>query len=354
MSKVCYISEDVLLPIGYGQYRGGAIFLYYASKHSDCFVINPYLKNRAKIDRVNGVNVYRVFRFTDSFSGKIINSLILFVRGFFIIKKEKPDLVLATTTTCYLPAYLIAKLLKIKCKIHVASSVRTSRLKFFLMKLGYDEIITIGTHLRDQITPIARAPIRIVPNGIDFDLFFPKARDNCREQLKLSKQDFLILHVGALERIKRPEFAIDLFNAFQKKHPGSRLLLVGSGQEEKKLKIIAKSVNLSKKIDFRGVVPHNKLSLYYNAANVLLLCSESEGGSPPRVVLEAMACNTPAISVRQDDFEKLEQIGVLLAKTKEEYLSKIEQVFFGDYSGNLRNRVSGFSIQKEVSRVIQL
>ncbi len=352
MIKVCYISEDALLPMAQGQLRGGAIFLYYASKFSDCFVINPYFKNRPKFDRVNGATIYRIFGFSNSFLGKIVNSFILFTKGFFIIRKEKPDLILATTTTCYFPAYLIAKVLKLKCKIHVASSVQESRLKLFLMKLRYDEIITISPHLKDQIVPVARAPIRIVPNGIDFDIFVPK--QNCRERLGVSKEVFLILYVGAFEKVKRLEFIIDLFNIFQKRHPQSKLLLVGKGREEKKLKIIAKKLNLSEKIDFKGLVSHNELASYYSAGDVLLLCSKSEGGSPPRVVLEAMACNMPAISIRQGDDKELEGLGVLLAKTKEEYLAKLEQVFSGDYPTNLRDKISGFSIEKEISSVIQL
>ena len=58
---------------------------------------------------------------------------------------------------------------------------------------------------------------------------------------------------------------------------------------------------------------HQKLVYYYNAADMLLMTSLSEGS--PNVIKEAMACNCPIVSTKVGDVEEI------VANTKNCYLS---------------------------------
>ena len=68
--------------------------------------------------------------------------------------------------------------------------------------------------------------------------------------------------------------------------------LVGEGVEIE----IAAELGVAERIRFLGRVPHDRLRDVYGAADVSVLASVREGW--PNVLLESMACGTPAVATR--------------------------------------------------------
>lgn len=117
---------------------------------------------------------------------------------------------------------------------------------------------------------------RVIPTGVDLDLFKPGSRTAAREKLGWSLDERVVLfNAGASPRVKRLDLAEQSFELLRQRIP-----------------------NVSMKV-LRGVTPHDDLPLYMNAADCLLLTSDFEGS--PDIVKEALACNLPIVSVDAGD-----------------------------------------------------
>lgn len=122
---------------------------------------------------------------------------------------------------------------------------------------------------------IHREKVRIIPNGIDLELFKPLDRDTCRTKLGWGPDEFHIVF---------PTNNGD---------PQKRLGLAMAAME------VANRAGLNATIhELRGV-RHSEVPVWLNAGDVVLLTSLHEGS--PNVIKEALACNVPVVSVDVGD-----------------------------------------------------
>lgn len=133
----------------------------------------------------------------------------------------------------------------------------------------------------------AKSPGEIVPNGVDLDIFRPdtKVRPLQRSDLK-----FRILTVS---RLVKKNGVDDLIKAGQYLDFPFKIVIVGDGPDEEKLKKLAKEKKIEDKIIFKGEVNHHNLVKYYSSADIFVRPSLSEGLG--NSFLEAMAMGLPII-----------------------------------------------------------
>ena len=153
-----------------------------------------------------------------------------------------------------------------------------------------DASITVCQALKDEMIHLGAddKKISVLRNGVDLDAFKPLDRDSIRTEMDL--RGTIILSVGHLIGRKGHDLAIQAMQHL----PDATLLIAGDGPEEKALKALATKLNLNDRIQFLGRLPHEYLPRLYNAADILVLASSREGW--PNVLLEAMACGTPAVA----------------------------------------------------------
>jgi glycosyltransferase involved in cell wall biosynthesis len=96
--------------------------------------------------------------------------------------------------------------------------------------------------------------------------------------------------VGSLIERKGHDLVIEALRG----RPGWRLLIAGSGPLRAELLALARRTGVADRVRFLGEVPHARLPNLYAAADVLVLASSREGWA--NVLLEAMACGTPAVA----------------------------------------------------------
>jgi glycosyltransferase involved in cell wall biosynthesis len=137
---------------------------------------------------------------------------------------------------------------------------------------------TIATSPRVQQS-LGLPDVEVVPCGVDTDLFCPMGRSEARAALGLPQGPRLALFAG----MRRPEKRLDLIEAAVAE---AQRLAAEAGGPEIQL-VIADNE------------PHERIPLYMNACDVLVLASEGEGS--PMVIKEAMACNLPIVSVDVGD-----------------------------------------------------
>lgn len=153
-----------------------------------------------------------------------------------------------------------------------------------------DAVICVAQALKDDLVRLG-APaekIRVLRNGVDLDLFQPADRAAARREIQTHGP--VIASVGSLIDRKGHDIAIRALALL----PDVTLLIAGEGEQEAGLKSLAAEIGVAARVRFLGQLRHEALNDIYNAADALVLASTREGW--PNVLLEAMACGTPAIA----------------------------------------------------------
>jgi len=133
---------------------------------------------------------------------------------------------------------------------------------------------------------------RLVPNGIDLELFAPADRGEARARLGLEPELQVVLVVGHLIERKDPLLALEAFA--RGAPPDARCIFVGDGPLRARLEARIERLGLSGRVRLAGEIDPEQLAGWYAAADCLLLTSSREGR--PNVVLEALAAGRPAVA----------------------------------------------------------
>lgn len=132
--------------------------------------------------------------------------------------------------------------------------------------------------------------LRLVPNGVDQDLFRPADPQAARAELALPQSGPLLVYVGWLVPVKGPEVAIKALALT----PGTHLVMVGDGPLRPSLMALARELGVGGRVTWAGGQPHARVARYLAAADALVLPSFSEG--EPNAVLEALSCGRPVVA----------------------------------------------------------
>jgi glycosyltransferase involved in cell wall biosynthesis len=159
---------------------------------------------------------------------------------------------------------------------------------------------TVGSRIKDFYhldSPVIYPPVDIEDN-------LPKSDS------KFSLKDYF-LYIGRLVFYKHPETIIDVFNQLN-----LPLVVIGTGNQEKKLKKLAKS-----NISFTGFVSHQEKIAYINNCTALIFFHEEDFGIVP---IEAQAAGKPVIALNRGGASETiihNQTGILLNDASPDSLS---------------------------------
>ena len=140
----------------------------------------------------------------------------------------------------------------------------------------------------------------VVPNGTDPNRFRPRDDTPLRQRLGLSDRP-LLLTVGRLVRRKGIDTVLRTLPALVESCPDLAYVVVGSGPDQSRLERLADRLGIHDRVRFVGEVDHDRLPLYYSAADLFVMPARED---PPDVegfglvFLEANACGTPVIGAR--------------------------------------------------------
>lgn len=183
-----------------------------------------------------------------------------------------------------------------------------------------DGLITVSAALRDKLVTLGADPdkVRVLRNGVDLKHFRPLDRAEARARLGLQDAGAVLLSVGNLV----PGKAHDLTIRAMAQLPGMTLLIAGRGPEEERLRALVTNLGLADRVRLLGLVPHDRLPDYYNAADLLVHASEREGMA--NVLLESLACGTPIVASPipgMDEVVDPPESGLLMAERTPEALT---------------------------------
>ena len=137
--------------------------------------------------------------------------------------------------------------------------------------------------------------VKVLHNGVDTELFIKD--DNIR---KLMRKKFnlinkkVLLSIGRLVGWKGHRLVIEILPTLPKSFV---YILIGKGEEEKKLKKLVKELNLENRVYFLGEIDNKELYKYINMADLFIQPSIGHEAFGITLV-EAMACGVPVIASR--------------------------------------------------------
>lgn len=254
-----------------------------------------------------------------------------------LIKKEQADVVHAHYSVCGYVATIASMFLRQRPKLVVsilgsfpAHSKKWRWVKFCVRKL-WDKTIVKSQRTAKQLAE----DVAIIPNGVNLDMFYPQDHAAARKDLGLASDKRYIIWCSHPER-KEKNFA-----------------LAQAAVEWMDAKYNAVLLPIYNQLPER-------VAMYMNAADCLLLTSEKEGS--PNVIKEAMACNCPIVSTDVGDVRErlsgLEGCYILPeeADKPEEQLARLLANSL-DYSkrteGHKRIIEDQLTVQQVAKRIIQ-
>ena len=148
---------------------------------------------------------------------------------------------------------------------------------------------------------------KYLKNTVDEEIFYPlsfaereQKRKTLASEMKLPETTRFILFAGRLHPQKDPLLLIEAFAGLDLPH--IHLLIAGTGELERELKIKIDSLGLSKKVTMLGAVPQPKLAALHQLSSIFVLSSVYEG--LPFAVLEALSCGTPVVTTDSGETPK--------------------------------------------------
>lgn len=158
-------------------------------------------------------------------------------------------------------------------------------------------LLAVSRALKEDMVALGMPAERIGVHytGLDRDRFRPLAHSGLRTKLgaslgiPLGETEKVVATVGALIDRKGQDLVIGAVASI----PGTRLLLVGRGGDEKHLRGLARDLGVEDRVHFLGSVDHDMLPVVLSAADAMALPSRTEGLANAWV--EALACGTPLV-----------------------------------------------------------
>ncbi len=176
-------------------------------------------------------------------------------------------------------------------------------LKYSLKKA--DKILSTSHVMATETSQYTDKNIEVTPFGIDMEQFCPTEVKSL-----FAKDDIVIGTVKTLEEKYGIEYLVKAFKIVCDKHPHLplKLLIVGGGSLEEKLKQLTKDLNIEERTIFTGVIPFEYVPKYHNMLSVSVSVSNSESFGV--AIIEALSCAKPVVVANVGGLPEVVEDGV--------------------------------------------
>lgn len=286
-------------------------------------VLAPHAEGAQKFEVMGGIKIYRYQYLPSkleelSYDGGILaklrkNKWNAWQVPFFllaqlcslekIIRKEKIDIIHAHWL---IPQGLIAAIykkffnpkIKIICTSHGSDMMALKGFWFGWMKKFVireaDKLTVVSSALKLEVAQLdSKACVEVLSMGVDLTQFTPEryAREIRR---KHAIDGPFLLFVGRLSEEKGVEYLLNAMPEIIKFFSSVKLLIIGSGALEERLKTICVNLKIQEKVIFVGAIAHEALPPYYATADILVGPSTREGFG--LVFVEALGCECVVVA----------------------------------------------------------
>lgn len=259
---------------------------------------------------------YSIFKLIKYFDKNKPDIIMAYLQGITpiiarIFSKYKPKIVVSIQG---LPDFLASK--EVYDKYPLYKKIE-SRIRIKLWKLLYlkaDNIITLTQKTRDDLASFFNCEDKIIfiSNSVIDDTILEKSNEFFDEELFLRNK--IILGIGRYTRQKDFDTLIKAFCIVQKKLNNVKLVILGEGEERKKLQVLINNLNIVDKVVLYGFVDNPYK--YIKHSSVFVLSSLWE--DPGHVLMEAAYLRVPIVATNCPN-----DVDIFLSKGNAGYLCEI-------------------------------
>ncbi len=176
-----------------------------------------------------------------------------------------------------------------------------------------DQFYTVREDLIDWYQkryPTLSQPFTFIPTWVDEKVFISRPESE-RVQIKkeLASQNGLeassawVLFVGRFELQKDPFLLLQSFQHLLCRNPGTQLMMIGGGSLTSLVRSFITENRLEKNIFIFDAKSQEEVAQWMNTADALCLTSAYEG--MPRVILEALQCGLPVVTIDEGEIRRI-------------------------------------------------
>lgn len=166
-----------------------------------------------------------------------------------------------------------------------------------------DRFISVADAVTEGAVAARIAPpdrFTTIRSGMELDWFLRARIDvaAARRELGLPGDAAVVGKVARLSPLKGHDQLLEAWPAVTLRHPEARLVLVGDGVLQERLRRRARRLAVEGSVVFAGLVPRERIPSAIAAMDVLVHTSLWEG--LPRVLVQALALGRPCVALRRD------------------------------------------------------
>mgnify|MGYP001161006685 FL=1 len=279
--------------------------------------LSPLIAPRLEWENINktntnaNINLIRPATIRIPGIARIVSIITFYLELKKITKTFQPDAIINYAVSTGLCGLAIAKLHNIPFVFHVIDALHTlvpqkwlqplTRLIESLILIKANTTIYINQGLKDYGISHGANPKSafVIRTGVDLNMF--KVQDettisSVRTKWHIKPDDIVLIFVGWLY----PFSGIDTVMKILPKLPETlKLMVVGSGQTENELRLLANKLCITNRVIFTKQQPYNDMVKLISAADVCLLFSEINSTTQNIVPIKAyeyLACSKPVIA----------------------------------------------------------
>ncbi|MEP6710092.1 MAG: glycosyltransferase family 4 protein [Candidatus Saccharibacteria bacterium] len=189
--------------------------------------------------------------------------------------------------------------------------------------LAVSDMVAVALH---EELHVPTSKIETMYNTIDMDRYRPtkSSKSEARKKLGLSADSFIVLGNGQVQPRKR----LDVFVAMANALPEVQFIWVGGipfkqlGADHKAMERMMKSLPSNMKIT--GVIPHDDVKFYMQAADVFCLPADQE--NHPMCVLEAASAELPIVLRDIPEYDDTFEHNAVRCSTNNEFITAVQML----------------------------
>ena len=165
-----------------------------------------------------------------------------------------------------------------------------------------DAVFPLTLDLKKHIVScgVPESRIRVLPSGVDTRMFSPGPRDvKLLQKWGIGAEDPVILFMGTIYKFSGLDRVITAFPRLVSRYANVRLLIVGCGEDEQRLKNLSAQTGMSNHVIFGGLHPYPALVDIVRSSDVCINPFELNNITRdilPTKLFQYLACGKPVVA----------------------------------------------------------